>query len=415
MSYIPRHAEKVISTLASMFGVVLVTGARQVGKSTLLERHTASAPGGIKSLTLDNAGVLESAQKTPETFFMYNTPPLYIDEIQKAPELFSEMKILVDSTKSKGLLYLSGSEQFSMMANVTESLAGRVGILNLMGLSSRETLLDPFDDPFIPSQEFLTKRQNEGFSTEKITAATLWQRIHRGSMPELSVNPQFDWSMFYGSYIRTYIERDVRRLVSVGDDIKFQSFMAVVAARTGQMLNVADIASDVGISAGTAQRWLSILVASNLVYLLRPYFTNQTKRAIKSPKLYMTDTGLAAYLLRWNSYETLREGAMSGSFLETYVVTEVLKSYCNRGVLDPPLYYYRDKDKREIDLLIESDGHLHPLEIKKAGVARAGDVNSFRVLDSLSGIKRGSGGVICLTADLMPISSTDVAIPIGFL
>ena len=413
--YIPRHAETSIARLASMFGAVLVTGARQVGKSTLLEHYTKHIVDGNKKLTLDNAAVLEAARKAPETFFAYNTPPLFIDEIQKAPELFPEMKIVIDSTRGKGLLYLSGSEQFEMMAHVTESLAGRIGILTLMGLSLREMNTIPCSEPFLPSQNYFAQRLAATSDDIKLSPSDVWHHIHRGSMPELTANPQYDWAGFYGSYVRTYLERDVRRIAHIGDDLKFQSFMTVVAARSGQLLNLADIASNVGISATTAQRWLSILIASHIVYLLRPYYTNHTKRAIKTPKLYLTDTGLVAYLTRWNTPEALREGAMAGQLFETFVVAEILKSYYNRGILDPPLYYYRDKDKREIDLLIESNGCLHPLEIKKAGVARSGDTNTFRLVEALPGVTRGSGGVICLAENLMPLSAIDATIPVSLI
>ena len=415
MSYIPRHAEKAVSELASMFGVVLVTGSRQVGKSTLLEHYTTHERDGIKSLTMDNSATLEAARSAPETFFSYNPPPLLIDEIQKAPELFPEMKIVVDKTKGKGLLFLSGSEQFSMMESVTESLAGRVGILTLMGLSSREIAKDSFNEPFLPESRYFKKRQESYSDKNRLTPVEVWERIHRGSMPELIADSSQEWAKFYGSYVRTYLERDVRRVVQIVDELKFQSFLSVVASRTGQALNIADIAVDVGVSATTAQRWLSILAASHIIYLLRPYFTNQTKRAIKAPKLYFTDTGLAAYLTRWNTAEVLREGAMAGAMLETYVVSEILKSYYNRGILDPPLYYYRDKDKCEIDLLIESDGCLHPLEIKKAGIAREGDTKAFKIVDDLPNVERGSGGVICLAEELMPMPAGNAVIPVSYL
>ncbi|MDR2671953.1 MAG: ATP-binding protein [Coriobacteriales bacterium] len=394
--------------LSKMFGAVLVTGARQVGKSTLLEHLTPDLP----KRTMDNATDFAAAHNSPDQFFAYNTPPIVIDEIQKAPTLFPEMKQIIDSTKKKGLFYLSGSEQFEMMEQVSESLVGRVGIVNLMGLSLRERLSDDFAEGFSPRKEFLLKRK---LKPGQLSPTQVWIEIQRGAMPELVAHPEFDWSDYYGSYVRTYIERDVRKLTQVQDELLFQSFMAVVAARTGQMLNISNIARDVGISHGSAQRWLSILQASGIIYLLRPYHVNIGKRAIKSPKLYMTDTGLAAYLSRWNTPEVMQQGAMAGPFFETFVVGEILKSYYNRGVLDPPLYYYRDRDKREIDLIIIQDGTAHPLEIKKSSSPNKGDIEAFRILDEVKGIQRGEGGVLCLAKTLQPLTEKDSVIPVGYL
>jgi predicted AAA+ superfamily ATPase len=234
-------------------------------------------------------------------------------------------------------------------------------------------------------------------------------------MPELTARPDFDWSMYYGSYVQTYIERDVRKLTQVDDEIQFQAFMRVIASRTGQMLNISDVARDIGIRDAKAKQWLAVLRASHLVYLLRPYHNNLTKRAIKTPKLYMTDTGLAAYLTRWSDSEVLREGAMAGAFFETFVINEILKSYYNSGELDPPLYYYRDKDKREIDLIVARDGRLYPLEIKKATNPMAKDIASFSVLDGLAGVTREAGGVICPSEKLLPLGKQDMIIPISFI
>jgi predicted AAA+ superfamily ATPase len=408
MKYIRRHAEQMVSELREMFGVVLVTGSRQVGKSTMLEMLTK----GIPALSMDNAATLTAARQTSETFFAYNKPPLFIDEIQKAPELFPEMKQVIDKSKAKGLFFLSGSEQFEMMENVSESLAGRVGIVNLMGLSQREVDGIDFSREFIPTRDYFEERSTNVIPQDP---NKVWARIQRGDKPELATHPDFNWSAYYGAYVRTYIERDVRKLAKVDDELKFQTFMAVIAARTSQMLNLTDVAGDVGISVPTAQHWLSILVTSNIVYLLRPWFTNLTKRAIKTPRLYVTDTGLAAYLTQWNTPEVLRDGAMAGAFFETYVVCEVLKSYYNKGRLDPPLYYYRDKDKREIDLLIIENGKMHPIEIKKAGIGRPTDILAFKVIDSLEGAIRGSGGVVCLAESLQPLRGDDVMIPVGYL
>jgi predicted AAA+ superfamily ATPase len=408
MTYIKRHSEKTIDTLSKMFGAVLVTGARQVGKTTMLERFTE----GVPALTFDDAAVVEAASTAPELFFEYNKPPVFLDEIQKAPDLFPEIKMRIDKSKKKGLFYMSGSQQFEMMAQVSESLSGRIGILNLLGLSLREEAGDTFDDPFLPCRSAVESRRSRPAHRD---AQDVWNRIHRGSMPELIANPDFDWAMYYGTYVRTYIERDVRQIVNVTDIVKFQAFIGAAAARTGGILNIDDIAKDVGISAPTANKWLSILQATNIVYLLRPYHTNATKRAVKTPKLYFTDTGLAAYLTKWSSGDVLSSGAMAGAFFETFVVTEILKSYYNSGIIDPPIYFYRDKDKREIDILIEKDGVLYPVEVKRSGAPNMGDIKAFGVLDKLYGVKRGEGGVVCFADKLLPLGETDSIIPLEYL
>ena len=409
MNYIPRHAESAIKELAAMFGAVLITGARQVGKTTLLEHMVPT----ITMLSFDNATTVETAANAPELFFVYNTPPLFLDEVQKAPNLFSEMKQVIDKTRQTGLFYLTGSQQFHLMEQVSESLAGRIGILTLTGLSLREENKIDCYAPFIPIEPFYEKRRASVLSNHD--PVSVWRRIHRGSMPALVTNPHYDWEKFYGSYVQTYIERDVRSLSHVGDELKFQAFMGVLAARTGQMLNLTEVAGSVGISQPTAQRWLSILVASNVVFLLRPYFNNRTKRAIKTPKLYFTDTGLAAYLAKWNTPEVLREGAMAGAYFETFVIMEIVKSYYNAGVLVPPLYYYRDVDRNEIDLLIENDGILHPLEIKMTGAPKASDIKAFRLLDRFLPLLRGPGGLICLHDRLQALSELDTMIPLTYL
>lgn len=307
---------------------------------------------------------------------------------------------------------MCGSQQFKMMKGVSESLAGRIGLVNLLGFSQRETHGIELDIPFLPTDEFFNERKKQ---LADIPYEAVWNVIHRGAMPELHDNPDFNWQMFYGAYVRTYIERDVRELSEIGDTVKFTKFMVAAAASTGQLLNIASLARDVGVSQPTADRWLSILVASNIVYLLQPYSNNITKRAVKTPKLYFLDTGLAAYLTRWNTPDVLKNGAMAGAFFESFVVSEIVKSYYNRGILELPLYFYRDKDMNEIDLLIEENGTLYPLEIKKHADPQKKDMDAFALLDKIPGIRRGSGGVICLYDKLITLSGNDRVIPIYYL
>ncbi len=407
-SYIKRHAEKTVEKLSKMFGAVLVAGPRQVGKTTMLKEIT----GETSYVTLDDQILRASAIEESGTFFKDNPPPVFVDEIQKAPVLFEQIKMLIDASHKKGQFYMCGSQQFKMMKGVSETLSGRIGLITLLGFSLREKFAVDFTKPFIPNEQYFTERKKQ---LADISYSEIWDSIHRGSMPELNENPDFDWQMYYSAYVRTYIERDVRELSEIGDEVKFTKFMVAAAASTGQLLNIASLARDVGISQPTAERWLSILVASNIVYLLQPYFNNVTKRAVKTPKLYFLDTGLAAYLTKWNTAEVLKNGAMAGAFFESFVVSEIIKSYYNMGVLEPPIYFYRDKEMNEIDLIIEDGGTLHPIEIKKHADPNKSDIAAFDLLDKIPNIKRGNGGVICLYDKLLTLKGNDKVIPIQYI
>lgn len=406
--YRKRLAEAAINVLSKMFGAILVAGPRQVGKTTMLKNVTKN----VSYTTLDDIVVRASAQEESCTFFKDNPPPVFIDEIQKAPVLFEQIKMYIDKNHEKGQFFMCGSQQFKMMKGVSESLSGRIGLITLLGYSLREIKNINFNEPFIPTDAYFASRKS---NIVEIEYNEIWNIIHRGSMPELCENPEFDWQIFYGSYLRTYIERDVRELTEIGDIVKFSKFMVAVAAMTGNLLNLASLARDVGISQPTAERWLSILIASNLVYLLQPYSNNITKRAIKTPKVYFLDTGLAAYLTKWTTPDVLKNGAMAGAFFESFVVSEIIKSYYNKGVLEPPIYFYRDKDMNEIDLIIEDAGTLYPVEIKKHADPTKKDVESFKLLDKIPNVHRGKGGVICLYDNLISLTDTDRIIPIKYL
>ncbi len=405
--YIHRHAEKTVRKTARMFGAVLVTGPRQVGKTTLLKRIAED----FAYVTLDDPIMLQSAREEAGTFFKSSPPPIFVDEIQYAPNLFPYIKMMIDSEHKMGQFYMSGSQSFVMMKDVTESLAGRLGLIELPGLSLREINGVAFDEPFIPTEKYFAERKKD---IKETSYKDIWDTIHRGSMPRMHAEKDIDWALFYGSYVKTYIERDVRDLTQVGDKGKFLKFLTVLAACTGRLLNLASVARDVSISPPTAERWLSILQTSHVVYLLQPYYNNLIKRAVKTPKIYFLDTGLAAYLTKWNTAEVMQNGAMAGAFFETFVIAEIIKSYLNKGK-DAPIYFYRDKDMNEIDLLIQRDQTLYPIEIKKHADPDTNDISAFRILDKIPGADRGPGGVVCMYDNLITLRGEDKVIPVKYL
>lgn len=401
--YINRTLEKHIKQLSNQFKVILVTGARQVGKSTLLKHCDPER----NYVTLDDYRAREMALNDPELFLQRYKAPLIIDEIQYAPSILSYIKIAVDNSDKKGQYWLTGSQQFHMMKNVTESLAGRVAIVDLKGLSLKE--LDDLEQvPFIPTADNI---ENMRKSSKYHDLTDIYQKIWRGSYPEVNTNTDTDWETFYKSYLRTYIERDIKDLNAVKNEMDFIKFLKVLAARTGQMLDYTDISKEVGVSSPTIKSWVSILVSSNIVYLLQPYFSNINKRIVKTPKIYFMDTGLCSYLTNWDNSQVLESGAMSGAIFETYVVSEIIKSYAH-NIKEPNIYYYRDKDKREIDIIIERNGKLYPIEIKKSSNPDKSAIKNFSVIseDNL-----GNGAVVCLAKEDYPITKNINAIPISYI
>jgi predicted AAA+ superfamily ATPase len=405
--YIKRHIEDALTQAAREKGALCVTGARQVGKSTVLRTLFT----GHRDLTLDESRLLRLAREEPEAFFQQFPPPVFVDEIQRAPSLFPYVKIHVDKTGEKGAFILSGSQRYEMMEGVTESLAGRVNLIDLYGLSTREIRGETFREPFMPTAAYYSGR-----NPKPLTYNEVWENIWRGFYPEI-VESGTDWSRFYSSYMRTYLDRDVSKLAQVGDLLRFEKFMTSAAARTGQLLNIADVAKDTGISRQTAERWLSVLVASNIVYLLKPYHNNVLQRLIKTPKIYLLDTGLASYLLGWDNPRVLQNGAMSGAMFETFVIGEILKSWANANGVTPNMnfFFFRDKDGNEIDLLIKRNGKLHPVEIKKHIACDKGDIAAYKRLDKIPDMRRGEGCVVCMAEDVFPITATDKAVGVRSL
>lgn len=403
-----RTLSNIVRQVSSSFPVLLVTGPRQVGKTTLLEMCAES---GRHYVTLDDLDARNLAQKDPGLFVQTYTPPLIIDEIQYAPQLFSYIKLIVDKTRQNGLFWLTGSQKFHLMQGISESLAGRVAILDLLGLSQAELNgKATVSSPFLPDQLWIQNAsQNNSVSAP---LREIYQRIWLGSFPRVLEYPDIR-ETFYRSYIQTYLQRDVKDVLHVSDDIAFHNFLGAVAARTGQLLNYADLARDVAIDNKTVKAWLSVLERSGLIYLLRPYHNNLTKRLVKAPKLYFLDTGLCTYLTKWTDVGALEAGAMSGAILETYLFSEILKSYWHHGK-EPNFYFYRDLDQKEIDLVIEAGDTLYPVEFKKTGTPSQTASKQFGVLEKLKK-KIGHGCVICFVEKPVPLSREVTAIPVFYL
>lgn len=407
-TYKPRLLESFIIKAGGQFPVLLVTGARQVGKTTLVQRIREE---GRAYVTLDDPSLRSLAREEPALFLERFRPPLVIDEFQYAPELLPYIKMEVDRRRTPGLFWLTGSQHFQAMRGVSESLAGRVGIVNLLGLSRRELIgAVGSGEPFIPTAAAVSRRLEEG---GPLSLKAAYRTIWRGSFPAIATDENLDRDLFFSSYVQTYLQRDVRDLARVGDESAFLRFLRAAAARTGQLLNMAELARDADVAPNTAKNWLSILQGSGIVYLIEPWHSNLTKRLVKTPKLYFLDTGLCAYLTEWSSPETLEAGAMSGAVFETWAVVEIIKSFLHAG-RQAPLHYYRDKDKVEIDLLIAVDGVLHPVEIKKTASPSKHDVRHFGRLGQL-GRPVGQGGLVCLAATDIPLTENACCIPAAAL
>ncbi len=406
MYYLKRTLESSFLQASRQFPAVLVTGPRQVGKTSMLK--TLAEPGRTY-VTLDDPLIRDLAVREPALFLQRFKAPLIIDEIQYAPQLLSHIKMRIDSDRQNGQFWLTGSQQFQVMKGVSESLAGRIAVLRLAGFSHAELSGRPDLPPFLPSVQALESRQGQPV----LNLFSLYRLILRGSLPGLHGEDVPNRDLFLSSYVQTYLQRDIRDLANVGNELAFMRFLRAAAARTGQLLNVADLARDTEITQVTAKHWLSILEASGLVFLLQPWHSNLTKRLVKTPKLYFLDTGLATWLTSWSSPETLEAGAMSGAILETWVVSELVKGWWHDGK-DAPLFFYRDKDMKEIDVLAHVDGSLHPMEIKKSANPGPDALRQFNLIEGL-GARRGSGAVLCLVPTWLPAAGQDFIVGVGMI
>jgi predicted AAA+ superfamily ATPase len=416
--YISRKIEATVQRISQTFPVLMLTGPRQSGKTTLLNHLSED---GRKYVSLDDPNNRLFAKTEPSAFLERYSPPVTIDEIQYAPEILPFIKIYVDKYKMNGDFWLTGSQMFHMMKNVSESLAGRVGIVNLFGLSNSEITGTLFDS-FTTDKDILMKRLD---CANRMTLPEVFERIHLGGMPRVYEQRGLDLDEYYSSYVQTYLSRDVRELTQVADELAFYRFLCIAAARTSTLVNYDALAKETEISAPTAKQWLSVLVSSGVVILIEPYHNNALKRVVKAPKMYFLDTGLAAHLTKWQNAAVLENGAMAGAFFETYAVSEIYKSFVNMGKR-PPLFYYRDSNTKEIDLIIWQNGTLCPIEIKKSANP-TGATKHFTVLNPVADDRNfdemtrqlkmeiGPGCVICLANDLRPIDRKNWSVPVWLI
>ena len=410
MAYIHRAITEILEKRIKSTKCVLVTGARQVGKSTLIKHQYPN----FNKANFDDRLTRLQAKEEPKLFFLNNPCPLFIDEVQKESEILEEIKLRIDESEEMGLFILSGSQKLELMKGISDSLAGRVAITELTGLSLREIFNINFNKHFVPTEEYLKSRESE---IKKYS--DLWKIIHRGSYPEL-YNSQREWQEYYSSYVATYLERDINELIAT-DSITFTKFLTSIAARSGEILNYANIASEVGVSEPTIKNWISILERTGIVFLLQPYSASVLTRAKKKKKIYFRDTGLACYLTRWLTSDALSNSAVAGNMFETFVVSEILKSYINEGRdYKFNIFYYRGKDKtatseNEIDLIIEENGILYPIEIKMTGNPKSSMGATNQILDKIPEKKRGLGVILCLVDKKVYLRENLVALPIEYV
>lgn len=407
MAYINRDLEEKIKSASKEYACILITGARQVGKSTVLKQLMDD---NREEVLLDDIEERKLASKDPALFLQMHSLPILIDEVQYAPELFSYIKMAIDKGAAPGSFWLTGSQPFKLMELAQESLAGRIAIIHMPSLSQHEIYGNDETEPFSIDLEKLKKRNK---INKPADLNEIYRRIWSGSLPGHISGKYTDRDLFYSSYLQTYIERDVKEIADIDDTMLFSDFIRSAACRAGQMLNVSDIAQDVGISNDTAKRWLKILEKSDIVFFLRPYSNNLLKRTIKTPKMYFFDTGLVAYLTRYSSPEVLANGAINGAILENYVVSEIIKTYHNNAK-ECLMWYYRDTNSNEIDLVIESDGMLHPIEIKRTASPGTELIRPFKLLDKAS-IPRGKGAIICMKETLSAVDSDNYIVPIWMI
>lgn len=408
MIYIERALERKFLRMSSFFKVVLVTGARQVGKTTML-KHLAEGQNRTY-ISMDNTMARNLAQTDPVLFFQTYKPPIIIDEIQKAPELFEQIKIMCDETEERGLFWLTGSQQYKMMKNIRDTLAGRIGILELYSFSKNEVDGEVFTNKMDFSLSCLLERQKVA---KKNDIVDVFEHIWRGGMPDALRADDEQRQEYFNSYIETYLMRDVTEEGGITDSVRFRKFLNACAALTAEQVNYKTLAETAEISQPTAKEWLRILQGLGIVYLLPPFANNELKRLTKTPKLYFCDTGLCAYLSMWLTRDTLMQGAASGHYFENYVVIELLKNF-SYSADKANLTYYRDSNAKEIDVIVEENGLAHPLEIKKSANPDRREIKKYKILDKTT-LERGSGGIVCMCEEVIPIDKKNCFIPCNLI
>lgn len=409
MKYINRLLENNIIKRAKSAKCLLLTGARQVGKSTILKRLFND----YTYVSLDDKEMRMQIVEDVNLFFKNNNPPIIIDEVQKEISIFEKIKLMVDNSDDRGNFILSGSQKLFLLKNISESLAGRVSILNLSTLSLRECLSIDFNKHFVPTEEYIIEREK---NIKKID--DIWFYIHKGMYPELYSSDR-EWEEFYNSYVNTYLERDINSIINV-DSVVFLKFLIAMASRTGEILNYRNISQTVGVSEPTIKTWVSILERTDLIYLLEPYSASSLSRAIKSPKIYFKDTGLVCYLTKWSSKDAVKVSQVGGNIFETFVVSEIIKSFANEGKdYRFNLFYYRGKDKNkydnEIDLIVEENGILYPIEIKMTATPKSEMASTNKILDKISDKRRGMGVVLCQCDKKIYLRNNLLALPIEYI
>lgn len=409
MKYIPRHMEQKVLELSKCYSAILLTGPRQAGKTTMLRSLAEKEGFGREYVSLDDLTMRDMAKNDPALFLQLHKPPVLIDEVQYAPELFTYIKIYVDEHHNPGDFWMTGSQIFRLMRGVQESLAGRVALLHMSPLSQREII----GADCMPFTTNFDKLLAESKKVAPVDTPTLFERIWKGSMPGIVSGLYGDRNIYYSSYISTYVERDVRELSGSVDALKFNRFITAMAARTSQLLNYKALADDADIDLNTAKAWVNILETLGIIFLLRPYSNNVLKRMIKTPKIYFYDTGLVCYLTKWSSPEVTESGAMSGALLENFTVSEIMKGYQNAG-REPYLYFYRDRDAKEIDVIMEGDGKLCPLEIKKTATPDKRIIKTFGVIDK-SPLQLGTGAVLCMAEQFGAFDKDNLIVPIWMI
>lgn len=420
MNYVSRTMEKTIKKFIGKYPVIMVTGPIQVGKTTLLNYLKLKSSKKINYVTLDDMLIRTQANEDPELFLRTHEAPLIIDEFQYAPNLLTHIKIIIDEARQNEIFnnkeeagtmyYLTGSRVFETMKDVSESLAGRVGIFDLFAFSDRE--LYKMEEPiFNPQIDIIRKVE----PTKRLSTNQIFERILKGSYPDVQAGREVSIENYYSTYIRTYIERDIRQLINIKNEIKFTKFISAVAARTGQEFNASKIGTEIGIDGKTADDWISILKNTGIIYLLQSYTNNNATRAVRTQKVYFMDTGLACYLTGYTDNEVLEKSSYSGAIFETYIISEIIKSYSNNGI-DPKryLYFYRDSNQKEIDLLIINNNTVYPVEIKKSSNPGISAIKNFNVVDKFN-MNNGNGIVLCLCREINALDNNNYLVPIEYI